>query len=523
MVTEELPEPAPPQDEAFQALQALARLPAAQALQPLREALVRAEMAALPWHRAFAQVTLAQALFFRDADEALALGRAGLGQMQALGSRRGQALAHKAIGLAHRERGEMADCLAALEQALELERALGDIPGQARTLAHLSAPLERVGRRDAALQCLEEALALLPEEEPSLRLVLRNNMAAALASRARSERDEGAAASVWQASARQAEAMARELMSVPQAERQASLQHPQYPLGCLAKALLVLDRGAEAMPILQQLQQVYSAAGDNYALLYVQLEQARGFLQAGEPAQALQIIKAAIELAQARHFEHFLESLWELLAQAHEALGEHREALQAFRNFHRLKLAVAVERAEERARTLAVRLETARAQRESRRDALTGLLNRRGFDELLAAQLQRASHAQPVTLLLIDLDHFKAVNDQHGHGRGDQALVLLAQLLRHGARADDHAARLGGDELAWFGQVDAGNARHVAERLRENLRRECATRWPDQQPLTVSIGLAETREPCAAQALVQRADAALYAAKAAGRDTVRGG
>lgn len=522
MTAEDLNDPSPPQDQAFLELQALVRLPSAEALPLLREALAQAESAALPWHQAYAQVALAQALFFRDTGEALALSRAGLRQMQALGTRWGQAQAHKAIGLAHRERGEMADCLAALEQALELERAIGDIAGQARTLAHLSAPLERVGRRDAALHCLEEALALLPEEEASMRLVLRNNVVAALASRARSERDAGAPAATWQATARQAEAIARELLQVPHAQRQASLQNPHYPRGGLAKALLVLDRLQEAMPMLQELQQIYTAAGDNYALLYAQMELARGLLQSGQPGQARDIILRSIELAEARHFEHFLESLWELLAEAYEALDDPRAALQAFRTFHRLKLAAAMERAEERARTLAVRLETARAQRESRRDALTGLLNRRGFDELLATQLQSASHAHPVTLLLIDLDHFKAVNDQHGHGRGDQALVLLAQLLRHGARADDQAARLGGDELAWFGHVDAASARLVAERLREGLRRESATRWPGQAPLTVSIGLAETREPCAVPALVQRADAALYAAKAAGRDTVRG-
>lgn len=521
-MSETRPEPALPSDAAFAEIFRLAARPGADTVPRLVELLRHAEAADLPWHRAFALTALAKARFVHDADESLDMGRQALQQMQQLGSRRGQALAHSAIGLSHRERGELAEALTHLEEALEIERALGDGGQQARALSNLTPVLERVGRREAAMACVEEALTLLPADDGSLRPVLQNNLAGALASRARADRDDGLERAVWAPTAERALAQAEGLISLPmQMLEQSPLQNPNYPRGCKAKALVVLDRLDEALPLLAELRQIYAAGGDNYALLYVQLELARAHLQGGQAAQAQAHAEAGIALAEQRHFEHFLEDLWLVLSRAHELQGQFAAALAAFQAFHRLRLHTAMQSAEAHARALAVRLDTARAQRESRRDALTGLLNRRGFDELLAAQLARASFAKPVSLLLIDLDHFKAVNDQHGHARGDEVLVLLAQLLRQLARANDQSARLGGDELAWFGQLDGADAQHVAERLRAALRSESAARWPGQAPLTISIGVAESREPVAAALLIKRADVALYAAKAAGRDGVR--
>jgi diguanylate cyclase (GGDEF)-like protein len=522
------PDALEPQDAAYRRLQQLTRLPAAEAVAPLREALAEAERSGQPWHQALARVALGRLLFVQDADAALAMGQAALHQAQALGWRAGQAQALTVIGLAQRERGELAESLAALEQALQIEREGGDPLRQAQVLSNLSAPLERVGRRDAALQALEEALHLLPAlpedaAQAGLRHILHNNQAAALASRARSDRDAGLAREQWEPDARRAEEIARGLIALPAAERRQALRSEHYPRGCLAKALVVLDRLDEALPLLAELEQIYAAANDYYALLYVRLEQCRAWLQAGEAARARDLAQVTIALARERHFEHFLESLWLVLSQAHEALGAWREALEAFQAYHLLKLHAATLQAEAGARSLAVRLDTARAQRESRRDALTGLLNRRGFDELLSADLAQAGAGRPLALLLIDLDHFKAVNDRDGHARGDEALVLLAQVLQRNCRAQDRAARLGGDEFALLGTMDTDSALQVAQRLRHTLRHESLARWPDRPPLTLSIGCAEVHQPGSAQALVQRADAALYAVKAAGRDGVRVG
>ena len=154
---------------------------------------------------------------------------------------------------------------------------------------------------------------------------------------------------------------------------------------------------------------------------------------------------------------------------------------------------------------------------EAGRDALTGLLNRRG----LSTRARRAARADDlVSLLVVDLDHFKAINDGHGHAVGDQVLALVAQELRHGLRAEDLVARLGGDEFAvvLLG-CDAPEALQRAEELRHRVAQRSAG-WP--APVTVSVGAATTRRGTAdLTSLLELADRALYAAKAGGRNTVR--
>ena len=154
---------------------------------------------------------------------------------------------------------------------------------------------------------------------------------------------------------------------------------------------------------------------------------------------------------------------------------------------------------------------------EAGRDALTGLLNRRG----LSARARRAAGADDlVSLLVVDLDHFKTVNDRHGHAVGDAVLALVAQELRRGLRADDLVARLGGEEFAvvLLG-CDTTEALQRAAELRGRVAQLSAD-WP--APVTLSVGAATTQRGTAdLTALLERADRALYAAKAGGRNTVR--
>ena len=284
---------------------------------------------------------------------------------------------------------------------------------------------------------------------------------------------------------------------------------------------MVLDEVDEALPILHDLAQIYNAQPDYYALQYVQLDQARAWLQAGQPAQAREVAQQAIALAAEHRFEQLLQDLWLLLSQAHQALAEWQPALQAFQAHHERKLNSAMQQAEASARSLAAKLDTERALRESRIDALTGLLNRRGFDEALKAGLALASQDAPLTLLLIDMDFFKAVNDRDGHVRGDQALALLGKVLKGAGRHHDQAARLGGDKFAWFGRLQADPGLKVAHQVQQLLRTESLASWPDRPPLTLSIGMAQAGEKCSPEDRMQRADKALYAAKAAGRDCAR--
>lgn len=154
-------------------------------------------------------------------------------------------------------------------------------------------------------------------------------------------------------------------------------------------------------------------------------------------------------------------------------------------------------------------------------DALTGLANRRKLDEVLALEFRRAQReGQPLALLVLDIDHFKALNDTHGHQAGDAVLRALGGVLAaFPQRAGDLAARLGGEEFVLLLQgTDEGQGAVLAERVRQAVAgAACA-----HGPVTVSIGVAATGHSDAgsAEALLALADRALYAAKRGGRNRV---
>ncbi len=166
--------------------------------------------------------------------------------------------------------------------------------------------------------------------------------------------------------------------------------------------------------------------------------------------------------------------------------------------------------------------ELARREQElARTDLVTGLSNRRAFDEQLQADLARSRRDQrPLSVLMLDLDNFKRVNDAEGHAVGDRALAEVAVALRGVLREGDRVARVGGDEFAailWG--VDARGARSVAERAVRAVRK-IAERYPSTE-LGASAGVAEDQGG-EASALVAAADQALYRAKEGGKGMVEG-
>jgi diguanylate cyclase (GGDEF)-like protein len=162
--------------------------------------------------------------------------------------------------------------------------------------------------------------------------------------------------------------------------------------------------------------------------------------------------------------------------------------------------------------------------RQASHDPLTGLKNRRRFEEDLRVELARSHrYASPGALLMLDLDHFKQVNDTLGHQAGDQVLADIAQLLRDRARETDVVARLGGDEFAIvLPRCDITEARTVADQIAVAIRAHVSA--VEGLPLlTASIGVAPfgTGRRLSYESLLSRADAAMYAAKEAGGDVVR--
>lgn len=159
-------------------------------------------------------------------------------------------------------------------------------------------------------------------------------------------------------------------------------------------------------------------------------------------------------------------------------------------------------------------------KRLATRDALTGLLNRRAFDTVLAEEADRARRfGHPFALVLFDLDHFKSVNDTHGHPAGDAVLAAVARVLESGVRTIDRVARVGGEEFAvLLMETTAPEALAGAERLVEAVRvRPIAAGDALMLPVTISAGVATFPEHEGAH-LLQEADKALYAAKRGGRD-----
>jgi len=152
-------------------------------------------------------------------------------------------------------------------------------------------------------------------------------------------------------------------------------------------------------------------------------------------------------------------------------------------------------------------------------DFLTGIGNRRALDRKLAEHADERRPQLPACLLLLDLDHFKQVNDTHGHAAGDQALRRLAEVMRLHTRSTDRLFRYGGEE---FAVIANGAELNAASRLAENLRAAVAgATLIDGHALTVSIGVAFMDKRGTPAGWLKQADTMLYAAKQAGRDTVR--
>jgi diguanylate cyclase (GGDEF)-like protein len=161
-------------------------------------------------------------------------------------------------------------------------------------------------------------------------------------------------------------------------------------------------------------------------------------------------------------------------------------------------------------------------------DPLTGLYNRRHLDERLSAELAAAErHGRALSLLLVDIDHFKKVNDAHGHIAGDEALKMIAFVLRGAVRREDVLARYGGEEFCVIArETPLEGARALAERIRAAVERSHFV-WEGQDlgvtvsvGVTVSTGLAEFVRGHTERDLFALADRALYAAKEQGRNRV---
>jgi len=154
-----------------------------------------------------------------------------------------------------------------------------------------------------------------------------------------------------------------------------------------------------------------------------------------------------------------------------------------------------------------------------RTDALTGLANRRQCLSLVESELARhRRNSRPAVLVILDVDHFKDINDRYGHPIGDEVLCTVARVLREASRKSDSVARYGGDEFVMMlPEPTLRGAEEASRRVRAKLEGVAFERAADLR-FTVSLGVAEAQAKMDVDAWVRQADAALYRAKLAGRN-----
>ncbi|WP_234413881.1 diguanylate cyclase [Ideonella sp. A 288] len=257
--------------------------------------------------------------------------------------------------------------------------------------------------------------------------------------------------------------------------------------------------------------------------------------------EADRVLRQAIDEAEAASAYPSLGQIYDYAAEFFEQRGDLAMTVRVYKRLLALRERMATERAETRSKMLAIRLETERAHAEaalareqarqmheraegfrnqSLLDPLTGLANRRQFDEALSAFSQDTAD-EPVCLAMIDVDHFKRVNDEFGHSVGDHVLRKLGSVLRAQCRGNDLPARFGGEEFTViYNGIGLASAAAASERLRAAVARE---NWAALHPglqVTVSIGLADRSEAPSPAALLALADERVYRAKRQGRNQV---
>ena len=228
--------------------------------------------------------------------------------------------------------------------------------------------------------------------------------------------------------------------------------------------------------------------------------------------------RVAVVAADGRPFadaeRKLIEELFAVVRYAEESEGRYQELEQRMLTLQRENLDLIV-----RNRTLS---------EVSSKDSLTGLYNRWFVIEKLDSEMNRAfRHGSPMSLLMLDVDHFKRINDTWGHAAGDQVLQAIGKLLRDSCRVYDVPGRYGGEEFCIvLPETKPGNTTIVAERIRTRLAETALPCGETSISVTASIGIAgmdelpETGELLSPAALIDRADRALYSAKSRGRNRV---
>ncbi|MGV8976991.1 MAG: diguanylate cyclase [Cellulomonas sp.] len=464
---------------------------------------------------------------------------------RALADRPWEAKALATLGSVHTVFGDNTSAIDFLEQALAIRRELGDPFGTAVALNNLGDTyIEMRQFLDRARELLTESHALftsIPSSPDATKGASVSLGTLAELAMAQSEQ-VGIGAEAAATAAAEALVRARESLEIA-LNLDDNLRVLAIARLAEARALVACGCYDEAEQAVRQIRAMGGATSTPYfqimdSMLTGRIHRARGF-----HAAAAQAVEAGLALTDdTPRMTERVQLLTDLVA-VHEERGAFVDALAAHRRLFEATLRARDEVAERRGRVLNGHLDLERAQLATERaqlrseqlesvnrtlaydalhDALTGLANRRDFDSTLAAITSRSF--APLTLVLTDLDNFKAVNDGFSHLVGDEALRRVAQIIGACVRGTDLVARIGGEEVAVLlaSDPDPAFAAEVCERIRRSIAEYA---WDDVAPglrITISIGAASWRPGESAVHLHGRADALLYEAKRLGRNrTVR--
>lgn len=419
-----------------------------------------------------------------------------------------------------RTAGDHETALSTLEQAETLARDGGDELRRGRVLRQIGIVSSLLGRHQHATACLEEACQLLSrsaagDEQRNARLSYLNSV-----SRRLYHMPEGGQPRP------EVEVHLEEWLAL--AEQCAAAGQTRLALmarGNHAIMLQSVGRDRQACEALRELVPRYRELGMRPNEGLALAEMARCHETLAEPERAREHYREALEVLRGGGAQDDLLQALEGLARCEEALAHLGAAFAALKEVR----AVERQRKDEIARRALLqrelRVELARLTnqwaRQAVQDPLTGLANRRGLERWLAEHWSRVVFGQPLALLLLDLDHFKQINDRFGHATGDLVLQAVAELLRAECRATDLAARYGGEEFVLaFAGTNTAAALPLAERIRCLIASQGWSRVAPGLDVTSSFGLADASEAVDVTALLTLADRRLYAAKFGGRNRV---
>lgn len=424
-------------------------------------------------------------------------------------------------------------------RGLELARQMQSNERQARILGSLGLIYIEMNDLPSARQVYREALDIARlEKNTRQQAVILNNLAMALL-----RQDDLPAARI------------SALQSLELARRHSLTVLEAVVLDTIGQVMLATKEYPQARQYLEQALVASQQVGRP-------LHQLAPWINLGKLAQAQmdwheawRCFEQALEISQQLHTPAEEAQAHRGLSQVAEVSGEWQVSLQHFKQFYALREAVSNEEGLKRQAVLRLthQLENARLEAELQRqhnqalqreieerkrveaaletlatvDSLTGVFNRRHFHARAQHELERsARYNRPLLLLVMDVDHFKGINDRFGHLTGDEALIWVARTLRQNLREVDLVARFGGDEfIALIPESSSDQALPMAERIRKQIASQHFSTLSGELQVTVSIGVtclmdADQSLADPLEALIHRADEALYLSKNNGRNHV---